>query len=467
MEFMSAVDIAAAVRAGRTTALAQVRAALDRITERDPVLNAFTVVRADEALAEATALDAGGPGHDGPLAGVPVAVKEEFAVAGTVTTLGGRGNSTPASADAEIIRRLRAAGAIIVGKTTMPEFGQFPFTEAAATGVTRNPFGPDRSVGGSSGGSAAAVAAGIVPIALGADGGGSLRIPAACTGLIGLKPTRGLVSLAPQRQHWFGLVVFGGLSRTVADSALLLDVIAGATPSDRWSVPLPTEPYAAAAATDPGPLRIAWTTRCVMPGLSTDPRVAAATEALARRLTDLGHRVGHVWPAWPVPTDAFLPQYYAGIREEAGQVEHPELLEASTRQTVTMSRWATPRVVDRALRRGERVARTLDDRLLTDADVLALPVMPRPAPAVGLLQGRGAVRAQMASMPYVSNTAIFNVSGHPSLSVPAGTDGHGIPLGVQLVARRGRDDLLLALAAQLERSGPWPIPPPPIPPLGA
>lgn len=451
----SASDLAAAVRAGEVTARALVEASLARIAARDAEINAFTVVRAAEALAEADTLDAGGPGHAGPLAGVPVAVKEEYAVTGTVTTLGGRGNSTPATEDSEAIRRLRAAGAIIVGKTTMPEFGQFPFTESAATGITRNPLNPERSVGGSSGGSAAAVAAGMVPLALGADGGGSIRIPAACTGLIGLKPTRGRISLAPQAEHWFGLVVLGGLSRTVADSALLLDVLAGSTPVDRWSCPPPSSPYAAGLAAAPAPLRIAWTTKCVMPGTGTDPEVAAATEDLARRLAALGHRVGHVWPRWPVPTDAFLPQFYAGMRVEAGTVEHPELLEPRTRQTVALSRWATPRVVERALRRGESVAAALDERLLTDADVLALPVMPTIAPEVGLLDGKNTIAAQLATMPYVANTVVFNVSGHPALSVPAGVDRHGIPIGVQLVARRGREDLLLTLAAQLERDAPW------------
>src|SRR5690606_38910543 len=163
-------------------------AALERAERLDPLLGAFTVLRADDALAEADAIDAGGSGADGPLAGVPVAVKEEYDVAGLVTTLGGRGNSTPAAKDSEAIRRLRAAGAVIIGKTTMPEFGQIPLTESDATGLTRNPWNLDVGPGGSSGGSAAVVSAGIVPIALGADGGGSIRIPAAACGLVGLKP---------------------------------------------------------------------------------------------------------------------------------------------------------------------------------------------------------------------------------------------------------------------------------------
>jgi amidase len=389
---------------------------------------------------------------------VPIALKEEYDVTGHVTTLGGAGNSTPVTVDSEVVRRLRAAGAVIVGKTTMPEFGQFPFTESLATGVTRNPFDLNRSPGGSSGGSAVAVATGMVPVALGADGGGSIRIPASACGLVGLKPTRGRVSLAPLSQHWYGLVVLGAMTRSVRDGALLLDVISGSTPVDRWSVPAPREPFATTAANEPGTLRIAWSTKCVTPGIDTDPEVAAATEQVARALVRLGHRARRTAPRWPVATDAFLPQFHGGMAAEAGQVEHPERLEPRTRQTVRLARWATPRIVERAVRRADRVAATIDERLLTDADVLILPTMPKLPPAVGFLDGLDAVRAQIATLPYVANTVLTNVSGHPALGVPAGLSGDGMPIGVQLIARRGEEGLLLALAAQLEASRPdfWP-----------
>ena len=455
---LDAVDTAAAVREGRVTAREVVQAALTRIDERNGPVNAFTVVRHEESLAEADAVDAVGPRPDRPLAGVPVALKEEYDVTGHVTTLGGAGNSTPVTADSEVVRRLRAAGAVIVGKTTMPEFGQFPFTESLATGVTRNPFDLGRSPGGSSGGSAVAVATGMVPVALGADGGGSIRIPASACGLVGLKPTRGRISVAPLSQHWFGLVVLGALTRSVRDSALLLDVIAGSTPVDRWSVPPPRETFGATAAREPGTLRIAWSTKCVTPGVDTDPEVAGATEEVARALVRLGHRVRRTAPRWPVATDAFLPQFYGGMATEAGQVEHPERLEPRTRQTVRLARWATPRIVERAVRRAERVAAAVDDRLLADTDVLMLPTMPKLPPAVGFLDGMDAVRAQVATLPHVANTVLANVSGHPALGVPAGLSSDGMPVGVQLIARRGEEGLLLALAAQLEASRPdfWP-----------
>lgn len=194
-----------------------------------------------------------------------------------------------------------------------------------------------------------------------------------------------------------------------------------------------------------------------MPGVRTDPDVAAATERVADALARLGHRTRRVTPRWPSPTAAFLPQFYAGMATEAGQVEHPELLEPLTRQTVRLAGWATDAVVARALRHGERVADALDARLLTDADVLVLPTMPLPTPRVGLLDGLGSVRAQLRTTPYVANTALANVTGHPAISVP-GAVADGLPIGVQLIARRGADGLLLAVAAQLERELGWPTP---------
>ena len=463
MRPLTATETVTAIREGRLTAREAVAAAIDRAEQHNPALNAFTVIRREEALAGADALDTGGPGHDGPLAGVPVVVKEEFDVAGTVTTLGGRGNSTPAGRDSEAIRRLRAAGAVIIGKTTMPEFGQGPFTESAATGITRNPWNLRFGPGGSSGGSGAAVAAGIVPIGLGADGGGSIRIPAAAGGLVGLKPTRGRISLAPLPQHWFGLVVLGGMTRSVLDSAVLLDVLSGSLPSDRWRLPDPPEPFAAAVDRDPGRLRIGWTTKPVQPGILTKKPVARATAEFMATLAALGHDVVEGSPRFPLLHDAFLPQYFAGMRVEAGQVEHPDRLERRTRETVRMSGWATDSVVDRALRRGEEIAEAGDAYVLGSADLVAYPVMPVPVPRTGLFGGtRGAVRSLITSLPYVTNTTLANVSGHPAISLPAGLDGTGVPLGVQLMARRGREDLLLSVAAQLERAQPggaWPLSP--------
>jgi amidase len=201
----SAVEIVEACAAGDTSPEAEVARSLAVIEERDPDLNAFSVVLANEAREQARFLELGQGGARGPLFGVPVAIKEELDVAGCVTTYGGHGNSTPAAADGEVVRRLREAGAIVVGKTQMPEFGAFPYTESARHGYTRNPWRRGFSPGGSSGGSAVAVSTGMVPVALGGDGGGSIRIPAACCGVFGLKPQRGRVTSAPHEHLWWAL----------------------------------------------------------------------------------------------------------------------------------------------------------------------------------------------------------------------------------------------------------------------
>ena len=229
-------DTARLVAGGEISARGVVEQALGRIDERDRELNAFSRLLVDEAIAEAEVRDAalasGGP--VGPLHGVPIAIKEEIDVAGTVTTFGGDGNSTPVAADAEVVRRLRAAGAVIVGKTTMPEFGAFPFTESVSRGITRNPWDPTRTPGGSSGGTAGGRAAGqgpggrrggVVPVGIGGDGGGSIRIPSASCGLFGLKPQRGRVTTAPHPHLWFALGTAGPLTRSVRDSALVYDAI--------------------------------------------------------------------------------------------------------------------------------------------------------------------------------------------------------------------------------------------------
>lgn len=480
---LSATEMAEGVRSGRWTARELVAASLERIGRLDPELNAFTVVRTEEALAEADLLDAelarerelsrAGNGRKAAgtnaapttgnverlLAGVPIAVKEEYDVAGLPTTLGGYGNSSPAAADSEVIRRVRAAGAIIVGKTTMPEFGRCPETISDRYGATLNPWRRDFSPGGSSGGSAVAVAMAMTPLALGADGGGSIRLPASCCGILGLKPERGRVTLAPSSQHWHALVVLGGLSRTAADSALLYDVIAGTLPSDKWRAQPVSESYRDVVARGTGPLRIAWTGRSPVPGLKNDPEVDRALAALVRRLARLDHDVRETHAAWPVPTDAFLSQYFSGMAVEADSVEAPEKLERHTRRIAAVGRLIPTRLVRFAERRGERIARAFNERFLPTADVLVMPtipILPRPS---GWLESRSTFASVFRGTPTVANTSIFNVTGHPALSIPGGVSADGLPIGMQIVTRPGREGLLLALAAQLEKDEPWPTPP--------
>jgi len=457
---LSALDTAAAVREGRLSAREVTEAALRRVAERDPSLNAVSALRSEAALDDADALDAGGLGRDGPLAGVPVMVKEELDVGGMVTTFGGLGNTMPALEDCESVRRLRAAGAVVVAKTVMPEFGQFPFTESAARGVTRNPWDLSRSTGGSSGGSAAAVASGMVPVAMGGDGGGSIRIPASCCGVVGLKTVRGRVSTAPHPTLWGALGVLGPLTRTVADSALVHDVLAGTTPVDRWHAPTPARPFLEAAASDPGPLRVAWTTSPVGPGTRVDPQVAAVTEETAAALAALGHHVERLDVRWPLPTPAFVPQFYAAVRDETALVEHPERLEWRTRATARMAVWARPGVVAAAERAGKKVAAALEERL-AGWDALLTPAIAPLPPALGRLDGVGTVHAQLRSLPMIDFASILNVTGHAGMSVPAGRSREGWPIGVQLLTTAHDEGVLFALAAQLERERPWPQVAPP------
>src|SRR4051812_34815483 len=267
---LSAAELAQRVAMGETSPAEVVEESLSRIGARNAELNAFSVVLDNEAREQARFLELGQGGERGPLCGVPVAIKEELDVAGCVTTFGGHGNSTPVAADGEVVRRLRAAGAVIVGKTHMPEFGAWPYTESVAYGYTRNPWRTGFSPGGSSGGTAAAVASGMVPIGMGGDGGGSIRIPAAFCGLFGLKPQRGRVTTSPMEHLWWALGTVGPLTRTVLDSAIVYDVIRGNLPTDRWQAGT-VGSFVDAAGREPGRLRIGWTTRPVTRGIKPHP----------------------------------------------------------------------------------------------------------------------------------------------------------------------------------------------------
>jgi amidase len=452
--YAGAVGQAEAVRTGQVGSRELVAATLERIQRHDGRLNAFTMVLHDAALAEAAERDAAPAGARGPLHGVPVAIKEEVDVAGTVTTFGGRANLTPATADGELVRRLRAAGAVVVGKTNMPEFGQWPFTESSAHGLTRNPWDHQRSPGGSSGGSAAAVAAGLVPVAIGGDGGGSIRIPAACTGVYGLKPQRGRVTTAPHPHLWWALGTAGPLTRSVRDTALVYDVISGGHPGDRFSVPRPSGTFGAAAAAEPGRLRVAWSTKPVTAGVRPDPEHVRAVEHTAAVLEGLGHQVEEVDPGYPDPTAAFVPQFFAGVRSEAEIVERPERLERRTRETVRLGAWVRPRVVEWAMRHGERVAAKAG-RVFERHDLLLTPTIAHRPPAVGVLDGVGTFRATYLSMPMIAYTALWNVTGNPAASVPVGFGRDGLPLAVQLVGRADDEATVLAVSAQLEMAQPW------------
>ena len=445
---------AAAVADGSVSARELVTRVLERIQAYDGRLNAFTVVLTEQAHSEAAERDAAPAGERGPLHGVPLAIKEEVDVAGTVTTHGGRGNLTPVVQDAEVVRRLRAAGAVIVGKTNMPELGQWPFTESVAHGITRNPWDTAKSPGGSSGGTAAAVAAGLVAAGIGGDGGGSIRVPAACCGLFGLKPQRGRVTMSPLVHGWWGLSTTGPLTRSVRDSAVLYDVIRGTLPVDRWGAQRPPLSFTAAVDAPFAPLRIGWSTKPVTPGVRPDPTHVDAVRETAALLGSLGHHVEEADPGYPDPTAAFVPQFFAGVRTGVGSVEHPGSMERRTRETARLGAWVTPRVREWAIARGDKVADKAN-RVFERYDVLLTPTIAHRPPDVGVLDGLGTVRAALVAMPMVAYTALWNVTGNPAASVPTGFASDGLPVAVQLVGRPHDETTLLTLSAQLEAARPW------------
>src|SRR5215218_8689833 len=302
------------VRAGEVSPTELVKLHLERIERIDPRLNSFRVVLAERALLEAEQAEARLKGGDErPLLGVPIALKDSTDLAGELTTLGTDGFTEPAAADSETVRRLREAGAIVVGKTLLPELAICGFTESATFGVTRNPWNPQRTPGGSSGGSAAAVAAGLVPIASASDGAGSIRIPAACCGLFGLKPQRGRISLAPDREHWNGLSVNGCVSRTVADTALWLDLTSGGSAEPGAPAP-PSRPFVESAQAPPGKLRIAYST--VPPRAAAPPTVSDvvknAVAETADLLRSLGHETAQQEPHWGAIGNNSVPRYLRG-----------------------------------------------------------------------------------------------------------------------------------------------------------
>jgi amidase len=374
-----------------------------------------------------------------------VAIKDDLHVVGQTMTWGSRSYGPPSTDDSEAVKRLRAAGAIPIGITNVPELMIFPWTATEANGITRNPWNLERSPGGSSGGSGSAVASGMVPAATGSDGGGSIRIPAACCGLVGMKPTRGRVPTAPAPEGWLDLSVFGALARTVADSALLLDVM-----SDSG------ETFRNAAATDPSRLRVAVSRRLppgTMAPLSSDQR--SAWERTGELLRGLGHDVIERSPAYGLVVLEFTQQWIRAVYEDSLQVPDQSQLERSTRQMAAAGRrLISERRRDRLRAKREQTsARIL--ALWDHVDVLMTPALARTAlPAEGGF-GRSALVAVDKGARFTPWTPTFNLTGQPAVTIPAGFGADGMPLSVQLVGRRGDEATLYSLAGQIERARTW------------
>ena len=446
LAFAGAARQADLLRAGELSSRELVEGYLARIEKLDPTLNAFRLVYSERALAEAEQADARlRAGDERPLLGVPVAVKDNVDVAGDVSCFGTRSPRAPASADSEVVRRLRGAGAVLLGRTHMPELAIWPFTESASWGITRNPWRADRTCGGSSGGSAAAVAAGLAPVALGSDGGGSIRIPAACCGLFGLKPSRGRVSLAPLPDHWHGLSVLGPLARSVADSALFLDAVAAVAPD---------VPFMEAARGEPGRLRVAFSSKPPIAARMADS-VVRALHGTADLLRSLGHEVVEHEPDYGEIRTLFGPRWVRGIYDDSRElVAGTGQVERRTRQMAALGRITSPALVERA-RRGEgalvaRLAPTFDR-----FDVLLTPALAAPPVEAGRWEGLGAPRTFLGVAAWTPGTATWNVTGQPAAALPAGFTDDGLPLAVQLVGRQNDEQTLIALSAQIERERPW------------
>lgn len=450
---------AEALRAGEVSSADLVSMYLERIERLGHRLNAFRVVLGERALAEAAEADRRiAAGESAPLLGVPIALKDNVDVAGEITTNGTAAWDEAASADAAMYRRLREAGAVLVGKTTLPELAIWPFTETDAWGITRNPWNTGHSSGGSSGGSAAAVAAGLVGIASASDGGGSIRIPAAHCGLFGLKPQRGRISLQPDADHWLGLSVTGCVSRRVIDTALWLDVTAGAEAGDAHTPPVPQRPYVEVAATVPGPLRVAVTVdvpRPAAPPIVTD-EVKGGVERIGGLLAGLGHTVVERDLDWGGLGNDITPRYLGGIAEDGRNVPHPERLESRTRGMIRMGRALPGAVVRRSCEREALHTERLN-RVFDDVDLVLMPTVGTAPPAVGRWAGRGALRTLMSISRAYPCTIPWNYTGQPAASVPLPPEvPGGLPLAGQLVAPANREDLLISISAQLEAAIGWP-----------
>ena len=459
--FKPVTELAGLVKAKEVTAAELTTAALERIEALQPTLNAFLHIDAERAIAAAEQIRADDPR---PFAGVPIAMKDTTSVAGMPYTMASDmfGDFVPGH-DSFVTRRIRDAGFVLVGKTNMPELGILPVSEPRRFGPVRNPWDTERTPGGSSGGAAAAVAGGMVPIAHGTDGGGSIRIPAACCGLVGLKTTRGRISRGPDLGDDF-LVVDGTLTRTVAETAAMLDILSGYEIGDTTWAPPPSVPFAEAAEREPGVLRI---------GVTTAPPVDAELDPLCEQtvrdamdlLSELGHEVKEVEAPWSAmdPMDAFLMAFGTPIAMGlffggmvTGREPSPDLMEPLSWQMWEAIRDHT--ALDYLLARTQlnAMARGIIS-LWESCDVVVTPALAeRPVP-IGEIDSCSDdpwedFRRSGRFTPY---TALFNVTGQPAISVPLFHGEDGLPTAVQLAGRPAGEATLLSLAGQLESARPW------------
>ena len=457
--FNSATDLAAAIRAKELSPLEALDAYLERVDRINPTLNAFALRDDERARSDARAATerlASSPGDDlPPLFGVPVPIKDLDDVAGWPTTHGSWATSPdPIDADGPMAERLRAAGAVLMGKTTTPEFGTVSYTESDRLGITRNPWNPDHTPGGSSGGAGASVASGMAPIAQASDGGGSIRIPASCNGLVGLKAGRNRI---PQQYEMMGGAITGGVvTRTVADTALALDLLA-VRDTGSWNLaPAPERPFRDEVGLDAGRLRIAVCTESPV-GVPVEPSVAAATERFGAVLAGLGHHVELRSPVWP-DAASFLNAFVVGWGTLSAYLDlrFPDRVEPHDREPDPATSAAA---LTHALMVLQDATRALAAQFGRDFDLLLTPTMAVEPPEVGTwLRDVPAEMPEVAVMnclPMATFTAIFNATGLPAISLPAEVSAAGLPIGVQLVSGPWQEATLLRVAAAAESVVRW------------
>jgi amidase len=452
---LDAVGLRALIRDGEVTAAEVEEVAREALEAAHAQLNALTLPLFTPALEHEA---------DGPLGGVPFLIKDSGPFArGVPFALGSRSiRGATAMVDHDLMTRFRAAGLVTLGQTTAPELGLSFATESALHGATRSPWELARGTGGSSGGAAALVAAGAVPLAHGNDGGGSIRIPAACCGLVGLKPSRGRTPSGPYAgEVGFGLIVEFGLARTVRDAAHLLDAVSAPPVADKYFAPPPARPYAEEVGAEPGRLRVALTT-AAWSGVPVDPQVAGVTATAGKVLELLGHEVTEATPA--LDAEDLVEAAMLGVYGTGGAVlrapRRPDasLMEAVSRRVMGETEAASALDLLAAVEAQHRVTRPVG-LFLSRYDLLVTPTLGQlPAPH-GTLDyddpdhtARSWLRRIFEYGPF---TAAFNISGHPAVSLPIGQSREVLPIGVQLVAGYGREDLLLRVAAQLEQAVPW------------
>jgi Asp-tRNA(Asn)/Glu-tRNA(Gln) amidotransferase A subunit family amidase len=461
-EKYDALGLAELVRKGEVSPAELLDAALARVSARNPALNAVNMSFEARARRE---IAAGLP--DGPLRGVPFLLKDLHAqLAGERLTFGSRlFASFVSDTDSELVARYRRAGLVTFGRTASPEFGLTATTESTLFGATRNPWNLERSPGGSSGGASAAVAAGILPAAHASDGGGSIRIPAACCGLFGMKPTRARVPMGPHSgEGWGGMSTAHAVTRSVRDSAALLDATHGPDLGAPYFAPAPERPYLDEVTRAPGKLRIAVQTEAFN-GAETDRECAAAARDAAKLCESLGHRVEEAGPtidreALGRATTVLIGANVQATSEDAAAAQAralgPDVLETVTLAMIEVARHAKAADYARAVRTIHAVTRAVE-AFFTRFDVLLTPTMAAPTARIGELALSNPADATYGQRlaRCIGYTSLFNAAGNPAMSVPLGTASDGMPLGVQFAARFGDEATLFRLAAQLEAARPW------------